>query len=165
MIYLFSGLYYILNPFYIILARFYCFYLTFSYLVFVCIGGFSWSWSQSKPVALQKFNSFLLFATPIFADTSVRVLSTAFKPSMPSRGAEIFIYLKQLFSSNFWPKTANFKLRETESLVFAKKYVIYFILWSYFRATNRRVLTRAFLWWCQKIPHTGDTKFLDRCGY
>ena len=73
------------------------------------------------------FRSFLLFASPIVADTSRSVLSTALEPSMPSRGEEIFWCLKQLFSSQFCPKTANFNLSETKSLVFAIKRVFFFV--------------------------------------
>ena len=40
---------------------------------------------------------------------------------MPSRGEKIFWCLKKLFSSQCWPKTANFNLSETETLVFALK--------------------------------------------
>ena len=45
---------------------------------------------------------------------------------MPSRDDKIFWCLKQLFTSQFWPKTANFNLSETESLVFAIKRVFFF---------------------------------------
>ena len=58
---------------------------------------------------------------PIFGDTSRSILSTALEPSMPSIGSEMCWCLKQQISSQFWPKTDNFNLSETESLVFAIK--------------------------------------------
>ena len=76
---------------------------------------------NQNPWRLKNSSSFLLFAFPIFADTSRSVLSTALEPSMPYIGEEIFWSLKQLFSSQFCPKTANFNLSETKSLVFAIK--------------------------------------------
>ena len=59
-------------------------------------------------MALKNSSSLLLFASPIFADTSGGVLLTAFEPSMKSRGAEIFWGLKQLFSFQIWRKTAKY---------------------------------------------------------
>ena len=50
---------------------------------------------------------------------------------MPSRDEEIFWCLKQLFTSQFWPKTATFNLGETESLVFAIKRVFFFFSYEY----------------------------------
>ena len=49
---------------------------------------------------------------------------------MPSRGEKIFWCLKQLFSSQLCPKTANFNLSEIKSLVFAIQMVI-FLFYTY----------------------------------
>ena len=56
--------------------------------------------------------------TPNFADTSRSLSSTSVETSMSSRGAEIVWCLKQLFSSQFWPQTANFNLSKTQYFKF-----------------------------------------------
>ena len=65
---------------------------------------------------------------------------------MPSRHEEIFWCLKQLLTSQFWPKTANFNLSETESLVFAiKKGIFFSFLMNIFQGNQKKRIDKSFL--------------------
>jgi hypothetical protein len=63
---------------------------------------------------------------------------------MPSRGEEIFWCLKQLFSSQFCPKTANLNLSETKSLVFAIKNGILSLFVIIFLGNQQKRIEKSF---------------------
>ena len=67
----------------------------------------------------------------MFADTSKNTFSTALELSMPSKEEEIFWCLKQLFTSQFWPKRASLNISETELLAFAIKKGIFFFSYEH----------------------------------